>query len=169
MLGRLGGVFVRCWVVFIAYLYCIFLLHIYIAYLCCRIVVFCRLSLGVDVWSFGGCLESIFGRFGGSEGCLERSFGVLRGLGPLLGDLGSLLGRSWPVLGGSWLVLGRSWLVLGHSWPLLGRSRACLGGVLGALGGVLVGLGALLVANIEFSKNIEKTQGTAIFADPGMP
>ena len=53
--------------IFIAYSCCISILHIYIAYLCCCVVVFCRLSLGVDVWSFGGCLESIFDRFGGSE------------------------------------------------------------------------------------------------------
>ena len=118
MLGRLGGVFVRFWVVFIAYLYCIFLLHIYIAYLCCRIVVFCRLSLGVDVWSFGGCLESILGRFGGSEGCLERSFGGLEG---------------------SWTALGRSWVALG---PLL----ACLGWLLARLGALLARLGPLLAA-----------------------
>ena len=59
--------------IFIAYSCCISVLHIYIAYLCCRVVVFCRLGLGVDVWSFGGCLGSIFGRFGGSEGCLGGS------------------------------------------------------------------------------------------------
>ena len=100
---------------------------IYIACLCRRVAVFCWLSLGVDVWSFGGCLESILGRFGGSEGCLERSFGGLEG--------------SWTALGRSWVALGPllaclGWL-LARLVPLLERSRACLGAVLGALGGVL--------------------------------
>ena len=78
--------------IYIAYLYCISILHIYIAYLCCCVVVFCRLSLGVDVWSFGGCLESIFDRFGGSEDVLRSLLSGLGGLGPLLGvALGPLL------------------------------------------------------------------------------
>jgi len=75
-------------------------------------------GLGVDVWSFGGCLESIFGRFGGSEGCLERSFGGLE--------------RSWAALGRSWVALG----------PLL----ACLGWLLARLGALLARLGPLLAA-----------------------
>ena len=123
---------VHCW--FLVFLFCVScisllhisvayfcrvaVLHIYIAYLCCCVVVFCRLSLGVDVWSFGGCLESIFGRFGGSEGCLERSFGGLEG---------------------SWTALGRSWVALG---PLL----ACLGWLLARLGALLARLGPLLAA-----------------------
>jgi len=91
---------------------------IYIAYLCRRVAVFCWLSLGVDVWSFGGWLESILGRFGRSEECLQRSFGGLEG---------------------SWTALGRSWVALG---PLL----ACLGWLLARLGTLLARLGPLLAA-----------------------
>ena len=57
----------------------------------------------IDVWSFWGCLGSIFGRLGGS-------WGVFLG--------------SWGVLGGSWRGLGGSWDRLGQSWVV--RCRFCL-------------------------------------------
>ena len=68
--------------IFIAYLRCISLKHkhIYIAYLCYRVAVFCCLGLG-----------SIFGRFGG---VFVRFLVVLGGL---RGVLGALLG-SWSPL-----------------------------------------------------------------------
>ena len=70
-------------------------------------VVLCVVSFGswVDFWLFGGCLGSIFGRFGGSEGVLGGTFG----------GLGRLLAGSWGVLGASWGILRPSW----SSWVFL--------------------------------------------------
>ena len=98
----------------VAYFCCVSVLQIYIAYLCCCVVVFCRLSLGVDVLSFGGVLGRFLVVLEGPRGVLGRLLAVLGGIGPLLGDLGWLLGRSW-------VALGLSWSLLGHFWPLLGR------------------------------------------------
>ena len=90
---------------------------------------------------------------------------VLAAFEPLLGCSWPLLGRSWLVLGRSWLVVGRSWgglrLVLGWSWALLGRSWPLLAGPWGTK----IDFPAVLVANIEFSKHIEKHEEKQRFVE----
>ena len=49
----------------------------------------------IDVWSFWGCVGSIFSRLGASWGGL---LDVLEGLGRLLGGLEAVLDRSWAAL-----------------------------------------------------------------------
>ena len=146
---------------FTAYLYCISLLHILKAYLYCISLLSCCCLLlvesCVDVWSFWGCLCSIFGRFGWSEGVLEALLGVFGALGLLLGDLGSVsdiaylccifqsisilhtsvvvllffivwvLGRFSVVLGVSWVDFWSLWVVWRVSWELFWRSWGLLG------------------------------------------
>ena len=85
--------------------------HIYIAYLCCRVAVFCSLGLGSIFGRLGVSLFDFWSFWGGLRGVLGGLLGILRALGPLLGDLGSVLaglGRSWGALGGSWAALDRS-------------------------------------------------------------
>ena len=75
--------------------------HIYIAYLCCRIAVFCSLGLGSIFGRLGVSLFDFWSFWSGLRGVLGGLLGVLRALGPLLGDLGSVLaglGRSWAAL-----------------------------------------------------------------------
>ena len=54
------------------------------------------------------------------------------------------MGRSWPLLEGSWALLAGPW-------------------------GTKIDFPAVLVAKIKFAKNIEKTQGNMILADPVLP
>ena len=85
--------------------------HIYIAYLCCRVAVFCSLGLGSIFGRLGVSLFDFWSFWSGLRGVLGGLLGVLGALGPLLGDLGSVLaglGRSWAALGRSWAALGRS-------------------------------------------------------------
>ena len=85
--------------------------HIYIAYLCCRVAVFCSLGLGSIFGRLGVSLFDFWSFWSGLRGVLGGLLGVLRALEPLLGDLGSVLaglGRSWDALGRSWAALGRS-------------------------------------------------------------
>ena len=95
----------------IAYLCCISLKHIYIAYLCCRVAVFCCLGLGSIFGRLGVSLFVLGLFWGGLRAVLRCFLRVLGALGPLLGDLGSVLaglGRSWAALGRFWAALGRS-------------------------------------------------------------
>ena len=75
----------------IAYLRCISLKHIYIAYLCCRVAVFCCLGLGSIFGRLGVSLFDFWLFWSGLRGVLGGLLGVLGALGPLLGDLGSVL------------------------------------------------------------------------------
>ena len=162
--------------IFKAYSYCISLLS-----RCCLLL----FGSWVDLWSFGSVFVRFLPVLEWSEECFGMFFGSLGGSWAApgrswvgLGRSRALLGRSWPILGRSWLVLGRSWLVLGRSWLVLGRSWGGLGPVLGRswalLGrswpllegswvllagpwGTKIDFPAVLVANIECSKNTEKT------------
>ena len=98
----------------IAYLCCISLKHIYIAYRCCRIAVFYCLGLG-----------SIFGRFGGVLGRFLVVLGGLRGV----------LGCLWRVLGGLLGVWGRLGAVLGGLEAVLARLEL-LGSILAQQAGL---------------------------------
>ena len=102
---------------FIAYVCCISLKHIYIAYLCCRVAVFCSVGLGSIFDRLSMSLFDFVLFWGGLRGVLVDLLDVLGTLGPLLGELGSVLAGS-----------GRSWNTLGRSEGCFGRSFGCLGG-----------------------------------------
>ena len=83
----------------------------HIAYLCCRVAVFCCLGLESIFGLLGVSLFDFLSFWDGLRGVLGGLWGVLGALGPLLGDLGSVLaclGRSWAALGRFWAALGRS-------------------------------------------------------------
>ena len=93
------------------YFCCICFNHIHIAYLCCRVAVFCCLGLESIFGRLGVSLFDLWSVWGGLRGVLGGLWGVLGALGPLLGDLGSVLaglGRSWAALGRYWAALGRA-------------------------------------------------------------
>ena len=78
--------------------------HIYIAYLCCRVAVFCSLGLGSILGRLGVSVFDFWSFWSGLRGVLGGLLGVLRALGPLLGDLGSVLaglGLPLPLLSAS--------------------------------------------------------------------
>ena len=79
---------------FIAYLYCLSLLHIFKVYLycisLCRVAVFCCLGLGSIFGRFRGVFVRFLVAWGGLKGGLGALLDVLGALGPPLDDLESV-------------------------------------------------------------------------------